>query len=1768
MSLNPIQFGKDVVDQFGRYLLTTFPVADPRLQAQLREGLAYEPGTRERLAKGPYVFLNRPFVQGPGIQALLAEPGLRLHPALADLFPFETLHRHQERSLRAVCAGRHVLMATGTGSGKTEGFLLPILDYCLKLRDSQAPDGVAAVLVYPMNALVNDQLERLRGVLAGTRVTFARYTGETPEQAGGIRQLREPRRYTKTERERAAARLEELPLPWEECPSRSDILARKPRLLLTNYSQLEYLLLRDRDLDLFRSAPLRFFVLDEVHTYTGVVGSEVACLLRRLRTVAGKKPTEVFCIGSSATVVDRAETDDTPRVTRDFAARLFGVPAGDVEVITEEYQPVRPVMGDRYTPPPPSDAGALLREILEAVREVLLADDVTELPPRVLELAARLCGCPAPAAGDTLARLYDLLAVNRLVEVLREAFVRPTTIEEALPRIQPLAGRQHCSGPDLQAEILAYLTLGALARRDDEPLLRPKLHYFVQGLHGLWLSWDGPDDAPRPVVHFAEPDGGEQRALPMLLCRSCGQHFVGVAAGDCLAVDGPQGSCGVQAVRAAPTRSWELGQDEVGLLLTDRLIGAEAGEDGDSGEQVFLCRHCGALHDRAGTLCKHAGCRRAGSLIGVLKWSRSDLAACPSCNARTTETSPVITSVFSQEVYDVMILAQTMLACMPERDLRKVLIFADSRQDAAFQAGWMDSRSLRFRIRHLVYRILADSPAKAWYFHELQRDLVERATAEGLIPARGATRDDHIKRIEWLMAEEFFASTERQRRSSLERLGLARVDFEGLESPAFEEFCAAWTPELGLSVAQVRPLVELVLDALRLRHAVSHPLLGRRWTDRDLEVRAGWVMAPDYFRPQLIMPRSAPDPRQRPYVIGFQSVNRSTTIERLLAKSVGEGRRQQVEEFTGALWDWLVANELLVARQLKVKRAGRLESLAGVGLGYQVNLDLMHFSYADSRFVCRSCSSAWSRSTPNNACPSRGCTGVLEPRPRDEEHYDVVQYTRFSFVPLLAREHSAQVPQADRELIEREFKKSGGSVNCLVSTPTLELGVDIGQLEMALMRNVPPSPANYAQRSGRAGRRHRIGVIMSYCRGIQHDQYFYVDPPAMISGQVRIPAFSMRNLPLIRKHVFSMTLTLLRGVVDPKRDEVLAYAFPSYIWPYFGQKGGDDGSSRRLRLERPDFSDLRGLLARHEDEFLAVLQRTFYEQWPEVEREVVSPAAVRLLLAQMSAALEETVGTLVAEVRSYQEILADYRRRQDQGEMLPEDERRRRDSYERALNDRWAENRENYALSYLARHGFLPGYALVKDMVSAQCLDPALAIARNLPTALCELTPANRIYANRSQYKVRRFDFYQLKAAQPDFSPEQLEQPMIVDPRNERVLLASEHGHEGGEHPGIAFLSLQMTDVELEGLGKISDQQEYRTRVGFQVYPMLLPEHHGGHAGKVGMIDYQLLRDARLRLVNLGPRGLVHAALSGTGASAGLGFPICSVCGEVRSPFASPAEIADFNERHMRRCGRAPGSHALHVDVASDTLLLGPFEEDANAVNAVEAIRIGARAVLEMGDQELEVGILPDESGQQRAVVYDPFPGGSGFLPLVMEHWEWVVAAAKSSLDRCDCSSACYKCLLHFRNQQHHAVLDRHRALGALGECFGRFEKVHDIPPRFVQQPDHGAAADSASEQRFAELLYERGFPAPPEAQYRVDLGAGSVTIADFAYPEKKLLVYIDGLSRSIHGNEEQRRKDRRLRTKAQVGGWRVLEVSAQGLRDETIVADMLEHLAILLGDD
>jgi ATP-dependent helicase YprA (DUF1998 family) len=262
--MQPFVAAEQIRQSYRRYILTSFPIRREGMRRRLEALIDHE----QLLWQDPFVSLSPAFASGATFDDLVAE-GVLGEETTRPNWGFDSLFRHQADAVRRLSTRdghpSNTIIATGTGSGKTEAFVIPIVDDCLRHKSSE---GIRAVILYPMNALANDQLKRLRAQLAGSGVTFGRYTGDTPADE-------------RAARERRGWLPRPADSPEEERYYRRELQERPPQILITNYSMLELLLLRREDRRLFRGAKPRYLVLDEVHTYTGVLGAEGACLSRR-----------------------------------------------------------------------------------------------------------------------------------------------------------------------------------------------------------------------------------------------------------------------------------------------------------------------------------------------------------------------------------------------------------------------------------------------------------------------------------------------------------------------------------------------------------------------------------------------------------------------------------------------------------------------------------------------------------------------------------------------------------------------------------------------------------------------------------------------------------------------------------------------------------------------------------------------------------------------------------------------------------------------------------------------------------------------------------------------------------------------------------------------------------------------------------------------------------------------------------------------------------------------------------------------------------------------------------------------------------------------------------------------------------------------------------------------------------------------------------------------------------------------------------------------
>ena len=1785
MALNPVAYIENVAKSFLRYQLTAYPFSDPDLLAQMRSLLSLDHTRKSPLLSGPYVSLSRPFRAGASVERMVEE-GL-IHPHLRDRLPPEITHlySHQERAIRAIAKGHTTLVSTGTGSGKTECFLYPVVSRAFSLRDAAEAPGISAVIVYPMNALAEDQLMRIRGLLAGSGVPFGIYVGKTPEHEAGVSGTRLPAGasradyFARVEKARSEGTGETVYAPEEVC-SRQVMRTpgKQPRILLTNVKQLELLLTRQQDFELFSGARLDYLVFDEAHTFTGAMGAESACLIRRLRAFCKVDAVHTTCVATSATIVDPRERN----AARNFAARFFGVPSEEVVTVGEDYES-ETWRKDRFAPPIPKvDPSVILEQCVAAVGSE--QGSISEVDAVYRSLSGT--SLPVTGASDWHSGLHAGLSRNELVFRLNEALDRPRPLHELPGELE-----EHLGRPVSEPEILAWLTLGAAARKDERPLLRPVIHGFVRGIGGAVVSF--PDDAKAARLWLTAKDSysdGRNKGhanFPVTTCTVCGQHYYIAFLKDFSFTTKQPG--GGEAV--ADQHYWApLAEVNGGkrLVLVDRLIG-ESDVEGESTESsgtapLHFCRRCAAAHPSRPGHCLSCGHFGDTIQLRVVRQSAKNpgrLTRCLSCGSsgrtvlgRHREPARPVRAV---TVADVHVLSQDMVR---HAERPRLLVFCDNRQDAAFQAGWMKDHARRFRLRALIAEGLQSNPGTSigdltgFLEDRIEKDQV---LSRALIPEvwqvarREGSGGLHMQlRRKFLRIQVLREVTLSPRQAlGLEPWGRLKVQYDGL-SPSLP-----WIQEqafrLGLPADRLCDGVASVLDYFRRRGALLDPeyrVFTKYWGDGSPEVQQGFI--PSFIKPMGIKLRRRPDEKKE-LVTQWLSSSGDTTMRQIAGKW-GEPA-DSIVPFLEGLFEFLVQQKLLVPVRLLGERGRALPNLEGV---YQVTADALRLYPNTGVARCKSCRRTITREVPHGLCPAWRCKGELEWIRENPDDYNL-QLLESGHAMLRPEEHTAMVPHERREQLENWFKGDSEAVNALVCTPTLELGIDIGRLDSVLMRNVPPLPANYWQRAGRAGRRHRMAVNLTYCRPLSHDRAYFVEPTKLLGGRIDPPSFNLSNEVMVAKHVNATVISALYQFSrEPSRSEeerqrmcnVLETCLPRRVTPYLF-----DGAV--VRLERFDFDPLRELVRQNRNELIHSVSSVFRQGWPDADSEVITPESLRTHVDTFADQLEEVVKRLRRRLRwAMDQIKRLNSVRQEQGTLPAEDEALFKRCGRLVKRLKGAERDRKHAeghdssitFSVLAAEGFLPGYGLDTGFVVAWAeipfwLDGAMdfALPRPPATALREYVPGNLIYANGHRFTVRR--------VHRDFSDERTEMPeyeVSAEYQAVKEVTAGVSTSLGGS----AIRTMAVCDLDLVHASQISDEEELRFQLGVAVFGLELGQHSGGSAYRWGEMSVLMRRGVRMRLVNVGVLDIANR-------SGEFGYPVCTICGQSVSPLSSQLQKKKFRESHRERCGQTPDRIGFFADLAADALTLSTCKHATQAYSVLESLRIGATRILDMHTEDLQILVIGEIGNEGvKGILWDPMPGGSGLLEHIRERFDEVVVAALDVVEGCPagCEPSCIDCLQSFRNAYYHDHLDRKVALDALKNWGQGLEFKHAIPSKqpTSSSADMGVPVNQA-ETKLLHLLLAAGFEQG-ERNKQISLGGSlGTTTPDVIYrdPEgfhKGVCIYLDGMSNHLHGNPTTAGRDREIRDWLRGSDYEVISIPANELDDEGAMTKHFGRLARYLG--
>jgi len=1732
LTLHPIQALQDVINEYKDYLLTEFRAKDPQLKADLETAL-------ERplfLSQEPFYQAHRPFKSGEKWRELPID--VKLATVMEKRSHSQRAYLHQSQAIAHLLGtdASPLVVTTGTGSGKTETFLLPVIQNAIDDAIQFKKSGLTAILIYPMNALSNDQLIRIEDYLKESgwdgAVKVAKYDRSTKSA------------------EREALR------------------DHPPHILLTNYMMLEYLLVRPADREnIFANHRCRFLVLDEVHTYRGTLGSNIALLIRRLQAhladarqdwltdppdlIRDRRYRQLIPIGTSATIKSvNSETishDEQIRqrdvAVKDFFSKLSGSEPTNIRVIGEELAEIQIPTEATYQPQP-VQIGAIDVSNSTAVHQAI----------------CHLAGLPN-STDLTIATNHTKL----LWDLNRWLIRAPMSIGQIVDRVHAeVPERQQSSHEAIAAEVSTALVAGAALPDDASGALRLRAHCLIRG------GWQF-HRCVSPSCGKLYPMGEEQcvcgcKTAPLYLCRNCGAHylrFVGEDANDpSVGILQPSSNYSNNNNNSGGDRAneyeWML-YDPSRFATTDLIDDEEEQPEVDSknrGKNPKSAKQAKGRPFVTGSFDpKYLTFSTKESDYPLLVTLAPARTRCLCCGG-TAGSRSVITPVALGTSAAIKVLSEGLVETLakahqnqPEHDGKeRLLVFSDSRQDAAHQARFIIFASRYDRLRRRLLQLLQREGSLT----------IQRAVE--LLGELGLKEQDNphaIGKSTWLSEEDKKRiraweevplldeiAVNAGYRATLINLGLVAIEYERLDEYV-QQHGMAIAQQLGVSTEQLGYICRCILDEIRVRGCLSRDLLryhpahpscpdyvrAADW-ERRMKQPSGYAASKDgksiaYLdREAIAMGIRGNNAWRKP-----KSGGRSPSLERILKHLVSrmDGINDINDEIMVSLLDFLTTNApFLVASELYGTR-DKTKLL-------QVNHEIVHLNLVqeDSRLKCDVCATPLSGAQIGLPCPQ--CHGKLV-RWHDAEinsNRTVKRIRLDEVVPLEAREHTAQITNDDRIDIETKFKAkaSESKINLLACSPTLEMGIDVGGLDAVILRNVPPRPDNYAQRGGRAGRRTRVGLVVSYARSTPHDQYFYDKPADMISGEVPAPFLALGNRDVIFRHLNAIAF----GAAEPglagkmlnyisANGEIQREAVEALV------AGVNAQSDRAVSLALAAWkshvlpeaniteTELRESLAKLPDKIWDIIERTARQV---IELRKALEAYYQQLIGKQSA---NRAGDLVARI-----LGIPAHKQQAQAD----------------ADDRSA----GYPLRRFAEFGILPGYEFPTQPSSLRLLgdrheDEPVTVARRL--GINQFRPDAHVYARTKRWKVIGLDNASPWNPQSDTPSWNYRICRTCDLRFDAdcpTCPRCQSDSIGKLIPAYEFAGFLAKPDE----SPILDEEE---RYAARNLVSIQPQWDGRITGRWSLASgwsLILRQDEEVRWLNEGLPPTPTDNKSGVALlhNKAKGYAICSACGHLLSNPDQDAQNqksrrktnvkSDVNNQnfygHHPSCTLAsqpPLPLAIVTTEKAETLrLMLPVPHDFDDIQLKTwglslgyALKMGMQHCYMLDGSEIEFEFegswkVEQDGKRYRSVsltFIDPSLGGSGYLRRIATQFDLVARNALEHLDHDPtCVTACYRCLKTYQNQRHHEYLNWLVVVPTLEEIIqsspqANLAKTGDLndPTPWLEAYDAGVG--SPLELKFLKLFEKYGFHPQKQVPIALNTGEAPISVADFAMPEKRLAI-------------------------------------------------------------
>ncbi|MEI6268566.1 MAG: DEAD/DEAH box helicase [Methylococcaceae bacterium] len=1719
--MNPSVLAQQLQQAVKDYLRLTFETTTPFFEGLLERFL----GTEGALAKGPYLSIKLPFEKGQG---------------KADFFPAVPMafspHKHQEIAFQRIGVDfKSTLVATGTGSGKTECFQLPILDYCYQHRGQK---GIKAILIYPMNALAADQAQRLAKAIADNpnlknTVTAGIYVGDKEQHAT-----------TNMAREHLISDKDTL---------RND----PPDILLTNYKMLDFLLIRAKDHRLWvnnTETTLKFLVVDELHTFDGAQGTDLACLIRRLKARMETPKQHLVCVGTSATLGGQ----DAGQNLITYATSVFDEYFDEQAVITE----YRQSLGDYLAPEPVEYVGYPTMTQLQALK----ADNYSELESYALAQAQLWFEQLAGFEDANLWRVELAKALKRhylFQNLLRLLKGQVTDWTDLLAEFKKCLGSQNELTDELVEQLLISLvSLISVAREHQAgylaPLLDVRMQLWLRELSRLVVLLPTKDEQPKLLFSDDGLVPKDRIALPAIHCRDCGaMGFVAHKE------EAEQSKINTDLQQIY--KSYFSHSPKVSLLFPMDKV--ETPWNFASSLDKNLCTGCGYLNNRSQLSCQNCGDE---SLVwvhqpnNIVLQNDANLGEannlshnnCPFCQSKG---SLLIVGARSTSLSSVMV--GQLSTSRFNRD-KQLIAFSDGVQDTAHRAGFIAARTRSYGFRVALKQVLDQAKPdtslteiiKQFNLHWLTT-LGEAAFIGTFLPLS----------MEWLRDYSFLIKNDKlPDGSNLSSLLQQRLAFEILSELGFKSRIGRSLERSG-SVASYYKQDELELCLQGLLNALqehigtlrelsyeqlqrfvlgflAHLRIGGGIYSPDLESYIHNNGDPGVFFNQRALPNFSYGARVPTFLSSKKSKGLETVASGqanvrnwyqtwVLKTLLASDDLQPTGDFNAAIYQ-LTLQHLLKA-QLLVDRSTKTNDTV-----WGINPERLLLSTQVATVCCKHCQHSHSVADSELAvwidslCLQKNCIGHYQLNKASSESLDFYGrlYRDGEVNRVVTAEHTGLLTRDERSAVEKSFKKTPENrkpwdVNLLSATPTLEMGVDIGDLSLVLLCSVPPAQANYLQRIGRAGRRDGNALNVTLANANAHDLYFYSDPIEMMAGEVEAPGVFLDASAVLERQYTAFCLDKWvkkyaeLAVIPLKLKEVLRTVSKgtehSKAFPY--------SFLNEVEIHRDDlieqFLELfnSGLGAG-----LSTFSVDWLKRFAEGDFETQGSLSFRIQEILMQQYLEvESMSKETKRVNTVLKTKKSIETKSQQDEKEIEDLEHELTALQSVVNN--IKNQDT--LQFLTDEGLIPNYAFPEQGVilhsviyrSKKDNDGAVKAVgvdkeserwtykyeRPAASALSELAPSSIFYAGGRRVEINRVD---LRVSQK-------ETWRLCPACHHSECIDTGDAHQTCPRCGDRMwvnISQKQTMLRLKQVyattadrnSRISDDKDDRDSQFFTKQLLIDFEDAAITAAyKVDKVDwpfgFEFISKADFREINTGHSDENSPEITIAGKeSKRTGFKLCQHCGMVQVSTKKPKEqvhTISCTTKNKDNENNIISGLFLYREFQSEAIrILLPITSGTDADSAelsfIAALQLGLKKKFGGSIDHLRVAqnIEPDpedkELSKRYLVIYDSVPGGTGYLKQLTSHQDDLIEVlteyAMPVLEKCSCvqkehADGCYRCLYVYKNSRNITSISRKKARDFIKTLKENAGKI--VPVASLRDIKMSPLVESELEARFLEALRKTG---------------------------------------------------------------------------------------------